>query len=252
VYFTKKAVDDFKAKNPNTNITDLKGNCITISDWSLEMCSVNSQDVFTSYGGLEVRLICKSFSHAHKESKNFVLSTHPSNIYRDVEIKTTIQNFQHGRVHAAAAGAKTGLPDISSFKNSSKIDQGVVGATTNYNFKEGKSTFVSLDNIFKQEKGASALSKLNQSVSSGKVKATGGAKKSKSSKGIKKSTKTATGALMRQASGANERSAVLGAKGPNVQSPGNAGERGSANISTMADFKKMVSMIKNKKSSMKK
>ena len=42
VYFTKKAIDDFKAKNSNVNITDLKTRVITITDWSLEMNQVNS------------------------------------------------------------------------------------------------------------------------------------------------------------------------------------------------------------------
>ena len=54
-------------------------------------------------------------------------------------------------------------------------------------------------------------------------------------------------ALMRSGSANNKKSVTLGARGPNVQSPGNAGADGSANISSMKDFKKMVSLIKNQK-----
>jgi len=36
-YFTKKAVDQFKAKTPNVNITDLRREVILIQDWSLEL-----------------------------------------------------------------------------------------------------------------------------------------------------------------------------------------------------------------------
>jgi len=60
-YFTKGAIDAFKSKG-NTNITDLKSRVISISDWGLEVVRVNSQDVFNSYAGFEVRLIVRGFS----------------------------------------------------------------------------------------------------------------------------------------------------------------------------------------------
>lgn len=246
VYFTKKAVDDFKAKNSKENITDLKTRVINITDWSLEMNQVNSQDVFTSYGGLEVRLVARAFNVA-KGSEKVILSRHPTNLYRDAEVKTTIQNFTHGRVVAAAAGAKSGLPDISGFKNNGSVNQGVVSATTKYDFKEGKSAFVSLETVFKQEKGTSAFNNLNKSVSSGKVVVKGA---SKASKGIKKPASTKKGAvnaLMRTGSATNKRSAVFTGGKPNVATPRDDGNRGSAQISSMKDFRKMVTMIKKQK-----
>ena len=60
-YFTKKAVDEFHSKFSNLNITDLRSRVVVISDWTLEMNKVNSTNVFTSYGGMEVKLIVKSF-----------------------------------------------------------------------------------------------------------------------------------------------------------------------------------------------
>ena len=58
-YFTKKAVDDFKSKHSGINITDLKSKVIEIGEWSLEMAKVDSSSVFTSYGGIEIKLIVK-------------------------------------------------------------------------------------------------------------------------------------------------------------------------------------------------
>jgi len=210
------------------------------------MNQVNSQDVFTSYGGLEVRLVAKAFK-LEKGTDKVILTRHPSNLYRDAEIKTAIQNFTHGHVLAAAAAAKSGLPDISAFKASGDVGQGVVGATTTYNFKEGKSAFVSLESVFKQEKGANALSKLSQGGSSGRVKVTGGAaskSKSKSAKkgGAKKSTTVR--ALMSRGTPVDPKHSVrpMAGRGP-MPTPGAGEEKGSANISSMKDFKKMVSKI---------
>jgi hypothetical protein len=212
------------------------------------MNQVNSQDVFTSYGGLEVRFVANKFALV-KSSDKVIMTRHPSNLYRDAEVKTCIQNFSHRQVVAAAADAKAAMPDISVMKNNGNVSQGVVGATTSYDFKAGKTAFVSLDSICKQEKGSNALSKLSSGGgSNGRVKVSGG--KGAKSKSLKKSVSkkvSATGALMRSSSANNKKSAVLGARGPNVQSPGNAGADGSANISSMKDFKKMVSMIKNQK-----
>ena len=94
-YFTKKAVDDFKTKYTNMNITDLKSRVILITDWTLETNIVNSGDIFTSYGGLEVRLIVKAFKLNQQDKDKVVLSRHPVNLYRDDEMKTLIQNYTH-------------------------------------------------------------------------------------------------------------------------------------------------------------
>ena len=56
-YFTKKAVDNFKSSHSGVNITDLKSKVVEIGDWSLEMNAVDSANVFTSYAGIEIRLI---------------------------------------------------------------------------------------------------------------------------------------------------------------------------------------------------
>ena len=89
-YFTKKAVDQFKASNSNVNITDLRSRVILINDWSLELSKVNSADVFTSYAGVELKLIVNSFKVNDAGSDKISLNRHPINIYRDNEMKTLI------------------------------------------------------------------------------------------------------------------------------------------------------------------
>ena len=90
-YFTKKAFDDFKAKFPSMNVTDLKMHVIVITSWDLEIKRVDSNDVFTSYGGIEIKLIVKAFKHLSYEKDKVNLQRYPINLYRDDEIKTLIQ-----------------------------------------------------------------------------------------------------------------------------------------------------------------
>lgn len=94
-YFTKKAVDDFKAKYSNINITDLKSKVIVITDWTLEINRVNSADIFTSYSGIEVKLIVKQFKPSLQDKDRVTLTRYPVNLYRDDEMKTLIQNYTH-------------------------------------------------------------------------------------------------------------------------------------------------------------
>lgn len=90
-YFTKKAVDSFKSSS-KANITDLRSKVITIKDWSLELARVKSEDVFTSYGGVELKLIVNDFA-ADSNSSSISLNRHPVNIYRDNEMKSTINQY---------------------------------------------------------------------------------------------------------------------------------------------------------------
>ena len=92
-YFTKEAVSEFKQKHSNVAIVDLSEKVIVLNNWSLEMKKVNSAEVFTSYANLEVRLIVHSFKPNLQEKLNPV--RYPINLYRDDEMKTTIQHFRH-------------------------------------------------------------------------------------------------------------------------------------------------------------
>ena len=125
-YFTKKAVDEFRGKYSNTNITDLKSRVIILTDWTLEMNKVDSANVFTSYNGLEVKLIVRAFKQAPGSDK-VVLSRHPVNLYRDDEMKTLIKNYTHKSIGAAVGGAKANMPEISTFGGRGDVNQGVLG-----------------------------------------------------------------------------------------------------------------------------
>lgn len=55
-YFTEKSYQTFRDNNSQLRITDLKDIMIQLNDWELEL-SVSSPDSFTSYAGLEMKMI---------------------------------------------------------------------------------------------------------------------------------------------------------------------------------------------------
>ena len=186
-YFTKAAIDEFKSKFNNVNIVDLHDKVVVLNTWSLEMRRVNSADVFTSYGNLEIRLVVHSFKANLNEKLN--PTRYPINLFRDDEIKTQIQQFRHNAIQAALSKNIKGdsLPDIAkvSTATKAKVEGGIVKASTakgedfsDFSFKEGNTAVVSLKEIFVQEKGKDA----------GKVAETGAAPKVKTVKGSKKAS----------------------------------------------------------------
>ena len=162
-YFTKEAVAEYKAKFGNVNITELHDRVVVLNSWTLEMRKVNSAEVFTSYGNLEIRLIVSSFKPNLNERLN--PTRYPINLFRDDEIKTQIQQFRHTAVQASLAKSVKGdsLPDIAkvSTASKSKVEGGIVKASaakgddfSDYQFKEGSTATVSLKDIYVQEHGA--------------------------------------------------------------------------------------------------
>jgi hypothetical protein len=92
-YFTQAALDEYKKKFANVELNDLNAKVILISNWSLELKRVDSNAVFTSYAGVEVRLVIHSFKPQLTEALH--PTRWPTNLYRDDEFKTTIQHFRH-------------------------------------------------------------------------------------------------------------------------------------------------------------
>ena len=161
-YFTKKAVDGFKSGS-KANITDLRSKVVLITDWSLELASVNSQDVFTSYAGVELKLVVNAFKTTNDSMS---LNRHPLNIYRDNEMKNLINQFVHGAMTSTVAAAckNDSLPDVSKMSGKGNVAGGVVkfgnGATfTNYGFKAGKTAVLDSNTLLKADKGTTAASK---------------------------------------------------------------------------------------------
>lgn len=175
-YFTKSAIEEFEKKFPNVKVNDLNEKVILISNWSLELKKVNSTAVFTSYAGLEVRLIVHSFKPQVGEPIH--PTRWPTNLYRDNEFKNTIQALRHRAVvdslsKAAVSDDKSGV---------------VVGKGDDWNFKEGNTAVVALGGA---KKAAAA-------VASGAAKVKGGAGAKRGAKAaakaapVKKATTTKT------------------------------------------------------------
>ncbi len=134
-YFTQAALDDFKKKNPSHSLTELTEKVVLISNWSLELKRVDSNAVFTSYSGLEVRLIIHAFKPQFQEALH--PARYPTNLYRDDEFKTTIQAFRHRSVQASLAGHKADEQPLSG------KGEPIVAGKDDWHFKEG-STKVAL------------------------------------------------------------------------------------------------------------
>lgn len=260
-YFTKKAVDEFHSKFNNLNITDLRSKVIVIQDWTLEMNRVNSANVFTSYGGIECKLIVKSFKPVTQDMDHSTLSRHPVNLYRDDEMKTLIQNYIYGCVQGAVeSGVKENVLDITKFQAKGDVKQGIVSfaagpSFSSYSFKEGKNQTVDLNAIFKQEKGTEALKKVTTAGAAvGKAKVVGGAKGVKAAK--KAAGKGVVGSVIEKLSkftpggrksAVKKSTAKIVTKAPTLQSPGGAQEAGTTDHATMKDFRKMISYLKKGK-----
>ena len=64
---------------------------IVVTKWHVELALTNSAEEFTSYAGIEMKMIVQDFKvKVNDESK---LSKYPANLYRDDEVKMTLQNF---------------------------------------------------------------------------------------------------------------------------------------------------------------
>lgn len=250
-YFTQKAVSDFKSKNSNVNISDLEKNVILITDWTLEMAKVKSEDVFTSYGGIEIKLIVKSFQPVLKEKVE--LKRYPVNLYRDDEIKSLVQAYTHQCLSGAVKSGVKGesLPDIGK---KGGAGAGVVtfasGASfSGWTFKEGKTPTVSMASILKQEKGSSP----KKMDPTSKAKVLGGAKGAP--KSAKKDNMKSLGSKLAKFSPPSKKNAakkstakIFSGATPVLPSPGDGRSgAGTTNQQTMREFKKMVEWINKNK-----
>lgn len=251
-YFTKKAVDEFKNQFSNVNITDLKSKTLVLKDWTMEVAKVDSASVFTSYAGIEIKLIVKSFKVEKGEAS---LTRYPLNLYRDDEIKTLIQSYLHGQVASSVKSGCKGdsLPDMSKLSSKGSVSQGIVKFASgdnfsNYGFTSGKTATLDLNTIFKMEKGAAAFSKLSSGGVSIKPKVSGDkVKVSKKSKGI---SKVAIGSKLDSFAANKKGSAkrIPGSVG-GMPTPGDKASAGTTGLKTMDQYKKMIAWYRKKNTS---
>ena len=95
-YITKQAFDLFKEsqkdKDGNSlNITDLQDKVVILSKWTVEMAQTNSAENYTSYAGLEMKIIINEMKVKSEEKVS--LGSYPINLYRDDESKMLISYF---------------------------------------------------------------------------------------------------------------------------------------------------------------
>lgn len=142
-YFTKEAIAEYKAKFRNLKITELKDKVLVFNSWTLEMKKVNSDEVFTSYANIEMRLIVNSFKPNLNESLQ--PTRFPINLFRDDDIKTQIQQFRHALVRTALAQkAKGDATEVSASADG-------VGSISDFSLKEESTAVVILNDIYAQE-----------------------------------------------------------------------------------------------------
>lgn len=274
-YFTKEAVAEYKAKFGNVNITDLHDRVIVLNSWTLEIRKVNSAEVFTSYGNLEIRLIVNSFKPNLNERLN--PTRYPINLFRDDEVKTQIQQFRHAALQASLSKNVKGdsLPDISKMSSGKgKVEGGIVKASTakgedfaEFSFKEGTTATVALKDIYVSEHGAAAKTAEPAGVpkvKGGKAAAKAASKsaaKVKKAAGKKSTDKTVEKVLKYtpsksvgkketpQKGGSSAKKSTTGGKKqtPAMPSPGGKKSTKTTDQMTMAQFKKYLDWHNQKK-----
>jgi len=245
-YFTQAALDDFEKKFPTTKVGDLNEKVILITGWSLELKKVDSNTVFTSYAGLEVRLVVNGFKPQLGEAIH--PTRWPTNLYRDDEFKTTIQHFRHRSIQANLE--KMPATDVPLFSKGG-VDQGIVSGKDDWTFNEGSTKVVTLGGAKKAAAAASS--------SAAKVK--GGAKRAGkvASKSAKKATKAAapvsakvakfTPSKPKNASAAKGKKSATGAGKKALPTPVGAKKSAPATNDkmTMKSFKQFIKFQKGKK-----
>ena len=91
-YFTEDCYQKcHQGKEININLTDLNDGLILVTKWAVELTKVNSAEEFTSYGGLEMRLIIHEFKI--REAEQMKLKKYPTNLYRDNDAKNLMLQY---------------------------------------------------------------------------------------------------------------------------------------------------------------
>lgn len=73
-------------------ITELRDYMLNLERWTIDMVQVDSKESFTSYSGLEMRLIIHKFS-VFSDSRVELPNKYTTNLFRDDVVKTCINNF---------------------------------------------------------------------------------------------------------------------------------------------------------------
>lgn len=118
--FTQQAFDDFRGKYGPVKITQLADKVIVITSWVLDVRITSSEErdaSFSSYAGVEVRLVIESFKPNLQERLN--PTRYPVNLFRDDEMKTVVRQFRHALVQMSTTGSGK-LPDFMKIESAMK------------------------------------------------------------------------------------------------------------------------------------
>lgn len=248
-YFTQAALDEYKKKFANVELTDLNEKVILISNWSLELKRVDSNAVFTSYAGVEVRLVIHSFKPQLTEALH--PTRWPTNLYRDDEFKTTIQHFRHRSIQSSLAGHKSEEQPLHG------KGENIVAGKDDWHFKEGATKVVALGGAAKKAPAASAAAPKVKGGASGKRAAKAAGKSAKKSttkaattaKTVEKVLKFTPSKKTASATTKGKKSVTVGKK---AALPTPAGKKSSGNTTdkmSMQTFKQFLKAKGGKKSS---
>lgn len=230
-YFTPEAAVNFNSKFASVSVDALAGKVILVTKWDLELRRVDSNQVWTSYAGLEVRLIVKEFKPVMQDQG--ALPRHPTNLYRDDEFKTTIQEWRFAAAQKAAASANVSMAPLNGNKGS--VAQGVVNCATDaWSFKTSNTKTVSLRKAASPKKAGTP----------GAVKATGGAKKVAAKSAGKVSS--GKGAAISKFAGSNKAKKSVSKVTPGKKSGGKV-SKATTGVTTMKQYANVLAAAKKAK-----
>lgn len=241
-YFTQSALNEFKEKFSNVSISDLQAKVILITSWSLEL---KRSDTFTSYSGLEVRLIVNSFKPQLQEELHPV--RWPTNLYRDDEFKTTIQAFRHAQVQSQIARQSDSLAPLTGGKGD--VSQGIVASKGDeWSFKEGTTKVASLGGAAGRRAASASAAKVKGGASGKRAtKAAAKGKKSAGKSAGKSVKKVMAFTPSKKTPAKGKRSTTRATKG-SLPTPAGKKSKATTDQMTMATFKQFLKYHDNKKS----
>ena len=130
---------------------------VQINKWSIEL--VGSTDCFTSYAGVEMRMIIQQMDI--KKDFRVELKKYPTNLYRDDKMKTMINNFKNDQQKQALKNLKLAkVNPIEGIVGGKSLSYDAVINLENFSYSYAKKTptkIYPVVEIIKLEKGKEGL-----------------------------------------------------------------------------------------------
>ena len=99
-YFTKKCIADFNKRYPKIGLTELHGKFITITNWSLNLIDIDSENNPLSYLNMEIQLVIEELKPNF--SSKMTCNSFLLNIYKDNDVKLDFAIYKHFRSQETA------------------------------------------------------------------------------------------------------------------------------------------------------